>query len=284
MAVYNKTIVIHNQEQLGSHSLVEDIKRYLKGQSIHVVEHKFASHSKKYRPPPVDFAICIGGDGTALYSCRLLANQDIPILTINYGKFGFITEISPQDWQQELKKFLSGNYETENRILIDVDIMRDKRKIKRVRGLNDAVVSVAGISRLMHYMVYINHKLLAEYRADGLIVATPTGSTAYSVAAGGPILHPVLPALIVNPICPFSLSNRSLVIPDKQTVAIFPRYEAGIKTVLTIDGQDVTILRRDEYVVVKISKKYTKIVRSSSYSFYAALRQKLHWFGDSHVE
>lgn len=276
-----------NEEKSGAQDTSSQIVAYLRERDIQIAYFHYdprSASTERERVPQVDFAVCIGGDGTALHLCRALVGRKIPILTINYGQLGFITEFSPDNWREAIDSMLAGTYETEERILIDVEVVENDRVQTRMNALNDAVVSVAGISKLAHYTVYIGDQLLAEYRADGLIVATPTGSTAYSVAAGGPILHPALSVLIVNPICPFTLSHRPLVVPATEEVLVVPHYTPGVQTVLTVDGQETLSLEDTQQVRIKTSAEKVPIVRSDQYSFYEAIRQKLKWSGATHAE
>ena len=271
-----------------------NVAKYLQAHGITVRQYQ-SGHKSVRRYPLVDFAVCVGGDGTALFACRALAEQSIPILTINYGKFGFITEVSLDDWKQAVENLLQGEFETESRILIDISILRgagnDGEGGGRAsgsggtyRGLNDAVISVMGLSKIMNFAVFLNNQLLEEYRADGLIVATPTGSTAYSAAAGGPILHPTLRALVVNPICPFTLAHRPLVIPEDQRVLIKPSYGRNVRILLTIDGQEQIPLSPNDRIEVAVSEQVASIVRSENYSFFEAIQRKLGWSGAARSE
>jgi len=287
MGNIQQALIFSNRSKQGAGDVASEIGAYLR-------ECGIAPEAQLYDPhaPSIDlndiervsFAICIGGDGTALYLCRALVGYQIPILTINYGQLGFITEFSLDNWKDEIDRMRAGTYEIEERILIDVEVLQDGAAHAKMCALNDAVISVTGISRLMHYTVSIADQFLAEYRADGLIVATPTGSTAYSVAAGGPILHPTLPALIVNPICPFTLAHRPIVIPITEEINVVPHYIPATDTVLTVDGQETLPLDEGQRVKISASEKKALIVKSHRYSFYKAIRQKLKWSGATHVE
>lgn len=226
-----------------------------------------------------DLAISIGGDGTALYVCRALSATNTPILPLNFGNFGFITEVSQDEWQEEIDIILQDKIEIERRVMADVIVQRGRRIIKKFQGLNEAVVATAGISKLERFMVYLGDEKLGEFGADGLIVATATGSTAYSAAAGGPILHPELRALIVNPICPFTLSSRPLVIPEGQQVKIRLFKKLFTQVVLTVDGQLHLPLQPNDQIVVGVSHNNAHIVRTHRRTFYEVLSSKLGWSG-----
>ena len=286
----HKVLIFSNRRKKGAQDVAAQMVAYLKERGI-IAIYRYDSagapssdEADGERLPDVDFAICIGGDGTALHLCRLLVGRQIPIVTINYGQLGFITEFSSDNWRGAIDHVLDGTYELEKRILIDVHVMSGGALLSAMSALNDAVLSVVGISKLNQYEVHIGDQLLAVYRADGLIVATPTGSTAYSVAAGGPILHPALTALIVNPICPFALAHRPIVIPTTEEVRIIPRYIDGVNTVLTVDGQRTLLLEDGQQVRIKMSDTMVSLVRSERYSFYEAIRQKLKWSGATHAQ
>lgn len=276
-----KVLLFYNKEKTVAQEVAADVVAYLKQRQARIAHFRydpFSQHVTKSKwVPQVDFAVCIGGDGTALHLCRALMGRVIPIFTINCGQLGFITEFSVDNWQDGLDRILRQDYKTEERILLDVDVLGQRRVHTRMNALNDAVVAVAGISKLTHYSVYIGNQFLADYRADGLIIATPTGSTAYSVAAGGPILHPGLTTLIVNPICPFTLAHRPLVVPATEEIRIIPHDIRGVRMMLTVDGQQACQLEEAQQIRIRVSDDKVHIVRSEHYSFYKAIRQKLKW-------
>lgn len=283
-----KVLLFFNKEKGVAQEVAAAVIAYLKQRQVRIAHFRYDpldhNPSEHKWVPHVDFAICIGGDGTALHLCRALVGQAIPIVTINCGQLGFLTEFSANDWRDALERMFRKDYEVDERILLDVHVLEQREIRARMNALNDAVISVAGISKLSHYSVHIGNQFLASYRADGLIIATPTGSTAYSVAAGGPILHPSLTALIVNPICPFTLAHRPLVVPATEEIRIIPQNDHGIQTVLTVDGQQTCSIEKSQEVRIKASNSTVLIVRSESYSFYEAIRQKLKWAVATDVE
>lgn len=277
-----KVLIFCNKRKSGAEEVAARVVGYLKERKARIAHfhynpltHETADEDRWI--PQVDFAVCIGGDGTALHLCRALMGRRIPIVTINYGQLGFITEFAADDWREALERMFTKNYELEERIFLDVQIIGQRKVRSQMNALNDAVLSVAGISKLTHYSVYIGDQFLASYRADGLIIATPTGSTAYSVAAGGPILHPALTTLVVNPICPFTLAHRPLVIPITEEVRVVPHYTGGTQVVLTVDGQETRRLEESQQIRIRTADDRVLIVRSENYSFYEAIRQKLKW-------
>lgn len=226
-----------------------------------------------------DLAITLGGDGTVLFASRVLAGRNIPILPVNLGDFGFISEVGHEEWRQALERYETGDIAAGARIVLDVCLQRKGQQIAAFRGLNDAVIAAAGISKIVRYSVHLSRQYLGAYRADGIIVATPTGSTAYSAAAGGPILHPEMEALILNPICPHTLSHRPIVLPPEERVQITLTEHQRTDVALTVDGQSIAALQPLDVVTVVASDRRAHIVRSDRRTFYEVLRNKLNWAG-----
>lgn len=226
-----------------------------------------------------DLAITLGGDGTVLFASRVLAGHGVPILPVNLGEFGFISEVGRQEWRQALIAYLNDEIGIGARLVLDVCVERDGRRTCAFRGLNDAVISAGGISRMVQLSVDLSDQTLGMYRADGVIVSTPTGSTAYSAAAGGPILHPEMDALILNPICPFTLSHRPIVLPPDEVVRITVTPQQRTEIALTVDGQSLTKLEEGDSVTVRAAAERARIVRSDRRTFYEVLRSKLNWSG-----
>jgi NAD+ kinase len=231
-------------------------------------------------PEDTDLAITLGGDGTLLYGARCLAGLNVPILAVNLGDFGFITEISSSEWEDALISYLEGTLEVSRRVMFDAELRRGGKTLKRYSGLNDAVVRAGDFARIIALRVHLSGTYVARYRADGLIVATPTGSTAYSMSAGGPILHPEMDAFILNPICPFTLSNRPIVIPGQETCTLEIEAVQRTEIVLVIDGQEFCKLKPKDRVIFSKSARHTLIIKSDKRNFYEVLRSKLNWAGE----
>jgi NAD+ kinase len=259
--------------------LAEDIRTHLEANDIDVVVFGFKGKPAQPHLDDFDLAISLGGDGTVLFSSRILSSRNIPILAVNLGDFGFITEVSKNEWLDAFEKYRSGLLDVGNRILLSVVVVRNGHEIGHFTGLNDAVVSGAGISKIVKLSVSLSDVELGRYRADGIIVATPTGSTAYSAAAGGPILYPELDAMIINPICPFTLSHRPIVVPGAERICIDVEPQQRTKVILTVDGQTVTPLLPEDTVRIERSPVRARIIRSSRRTFYEVLRSKLNWSG-----
>jgi NAD+ kinase len=210
----------------------------------------------------------------------MLAARAIPILAVNMGDFGFITEISRNELIDAWSKFLDGRLGISERLMLAVSVRREGGEIASFLGLNDAVLSTKGISRMIRLKVYLSDMYVGRYRADGVIVATPTGSTAYSMAAGGPILHPEMEAFILTPICPFTLSNRPTVVPASESLRVEVEERQKAEIALTIDGQETFLLHPLDSVHVGRAPRKALIVRSDKRSFYEVLRTKLNWSGE----
>jgi NAD+ kinase len=246
----------------------------------------FVAHSRengidpdvKEKIPRCDLAFAFGGDGTLLFAARVFSAYGIPIAGINLGGLGFITEFREEEVLDCVECFLNGDHEYEHRMMLDVRIQRDGAVLQSESGLNDLVVTSGGISRLLEFEVSGDGRLIGSYRADGIIIATPTGSTGYSLAAGGPIVEPTMNALILCPICPHSLGARPLVLPGEEELHI--RILSQQRTVTaTIDGQIAIDLKDGDEVQVSKSNLVTKLVSVEKRSFFDIVREKLAWKG-----
>jgi NAD+ kinase len=231
----------------------------------------------------IDFVFSLGGDGTVLFSARVVESKGIPILAVNLGAFGFITEISRHEWKSAFEKFVEGELGLSRRIMVKVMVEREGKRLVSFRGMNDAVISGSGISKIVRLNVMLNKTSLGQYLADGIIVSTPTGSTAYSVAAGGPILDPEIEAFIINPICPFTLSNRPIVVSGTDVIFINVEREQRAEVILSIDGQEVIPLEKGDNVIFEKSRSKVLLVRSDRRNFYEVLRSKLNWSGGTNA-
>jgi NAD+ kinase len=226
-----------------------------------------------------DLIVSLGGDGTVLYAARVAAPHGIAILPINLGSFGFIAEIGRAEWPAAIDAWVDGKLPISERLMLSVEAWREGERLASFWAMNDATVSAQGIAKLIGFGIRMGKSSSVRYRADGVIVATPTGSTAYNLAAGGPVLHPEMEALIVNPVCPFTLSNRPLVVPANEAVEI--TMEEGRRTgaMLTIDGQVTFTLRPGDRIRVSGAPKKARIHVTKGFEFYELLRTKLAWSG-----
>ncbi len=226
------------------------------------------------RPP--DLYIVIGGDGTLLMAARAVAARPRPILGINLGGLGFLTETGPDEMEEILGEMLARRYALDPRIGLEVSVVRGGKTIMRQVTLNDAVINKSALARIIEIGLSIDRDHVTTYKSDGLIISTPTGSTAYSLSAGGPIVHPNLKAFLITPICPHTLSMRPLVVPDDSIAEITLR-TGDSEVYLTLDGQVGHPLRMKDRVRVRRSPQPILMVRSRHTSYFEVLRHKLHW-------
>ncbi|MDA3808761.1 MAG: NAD(+)/NADH kinase [Spirochaetaceae bacterium] len=284
MRSIKNVLIIVNRKKKDSSQITDDIQSYLKSLNIKIsVLSSGDKLSDTLSLPDFDLAISLGGDGTVLFAARLLVEFSIPIIPINLGTFGFITEVSKSEWQSAFDEYRSGLLGVSNRVMLDITVVRQNKDIKRFRGLNDLIINADGIAKLLSLNVDLNNDSLGKYRADGVIVATPTGSTAYSLAAGGPIIHPDMSSMILTPICPFSLSNRPIVIPSSDRITIIVEKEQRTQVILTVDGQEVFPLEPEDEIHITESEKRISIIRSDKRSFYEVVKTKLGWSGGNHA-
>lgn len=221
-----------------------------------------------------DLIIALGGDGTMLHAVRWMADMDIPILSVNFGGLGFLTEITQQELYSSLKDVLNGKFAIEERMMLEA-VIRGQTSFK---ALNDIVITKGVLARIISLKVLIDTEYLTTYQGDGMIVATPTGSTAYSLSAGGPIVIPDMKAIILTPICPHTLGVRPMVIPHLSKITIIIESDAqGI--MLTIDGQQGVNLNLHDEVEITYAEKPIKLIKPKKRSFYEVLRTKLKWGG-----
>lgn len=224
-----------------------------------------------------DIAIVVGGDGTLLDISRRVAPLDIPIAGVNLGRLGFLVDIQREAMHVTLKHILDGRYREEKRIMLGAEILRAGQSIHSSEALNDIVVSKGELARLIEYETLVDDYHVNSARADGIIVATPTGSTAYALSANGPILHPTLEAIALVPICPHTLSNRPLVINSSSTVTI-RMLDSGLQnTYVSFDGQSSVRLQDGDEVAIGMSKHRVRLLRPLDHSHYDVLREKLGW-------
>ncbi|HHJ18719.1 MAG TPA: NAD(+) kinase [Gammaproteobacteria bacterium] len=224
-----------------------------------------------------DLVIVIGGDGTLLDAARSLAEYDVPLLGVNTGRLGFLADVSPEEIGSQLDAVFSGSYQEENRALIHCDIIRDDQTIASGNALNDVVLHARDSVRMIEFETRINHQLVHLQRADGIVVSTATGSTAYALSGGGPILHPELDALALVPICPHTLSNRPIVIPGNREITIRLCPHTRTQAQVAFDGQENVDLEPNDAVIVRKIAKPLRLIHPEGYDYFHILRKKLHW-------
>jgi NAD+ kinase len=234
------------------------------------------SCSKQEMARKADLIVVLGGDGTLLSVARLVERPKVPILGVNLGGLGFITEVAVDELETVLEETLRGHYAVEKRMTLAVELRRRRVKPKKFRVLNDAVITKGARSRIIDLETHVGREYLCTYRADGLIISTPTGSTAYSLAAGGPILYPSLGAILLCPICPHTLTNRPIVVSSKSTIRVTLR-SAGDTVFLSPDGQQGMQLQDGDVIEVSDYGVPVSLIRMPSRGYFEILRNKLKW-------
>ncbi len=222
-----------------------------------------------------DLVVVLGGDGTLLSVARSIS---VPILGVNLGRLGFLTELARSELYPSLVKILAGDFQVEERSLFDVELRRSSGATTRYRAFNDAVIAKTALAKIIELEIKIAGRLVARYRSDGLIISTPNGATAYNLSAGGPILYPALQVAVLTPICPHTLSFRPIVVPDSEAIEVTlqtPREEVF----LTVDGQEGSSIGFRDTASIQRSRSTAKLIRVSDRSFYDSLRKKLKWGG-----
>jgi NAD+ kinase len=224
----------------------------------------------------VDLMLVLGGDGTMIATARMLGDKEVPVLGVNYGGLGYLAEFRVEELYTALQSILEGNYRLDTRVMLAVQLMRGNEEVTRTRVLNDAVINKSALARIIEIEAYLNHQYVNSFRADGLIVSTPTGSTAYNLSAGGPVIYPSMNAVVITPICPFTLSNRPIVVPDDAVI------ELCLKTrqedvALTLDGQVGFPLQVEDRVIIRKSRTTFNLVQPMNRNYFEVLRDKLRW-------
>jgi len=229
-------------------------------------------------PALVEMLIVLGGDGTLLSAARHVADAhtNVPIFGVNLGSLGFLAEVSHDELYDNLEKAMAGKLETEERMMLATSVIRDGRRIAGYRVLNDAVINKGALARMMQLKITVSDGYLTTLKADGLIVATPTGSTAYSLSAGGPIIHPAIHCFVVTPICPHTLSNRPIALPDTVVVSVCLTSQSEDVS-LTLDGQIGFPLKMNDVVEIERSRFKMRFIKHPAKSYYEILRTKLKW-------
>ena len=227
-------------------------------------------------PEGCDLVIVLGGDGTLLAAARAIAGREIPLFPVNLGHLGFLTAITVDELYPELERALKGEYRVAARRMLRCELHRDQRVVAEYEALNDVVLTKASLARMIEVETRVDNHFVCTYRADGLIVATPTGSTAYSLSAGGPIVFPSVSTLVITPICPHMLTNRPVLVPDESVINIISHAENG-QAYLTIDGQVGEPLLLGDHVICRRSEKSVHLIRPPRMMFFDVLREKLSW-------
>jgi NAD+ kinase len=250
------------------------VKVLIEEEIASIIKHK--GYSREDIRSKADLIVVFGGDGTLLSAARFVGERGIPILGINLGGLGFVTEIARDEIQEDIiDKIIAGKYRFEERIMLSADVYRKGKKINHYTALNDIVINKSALSRMVEIEIYINGQYATAFKADGLIISTPTGSTAHSLSAGGPILYPTLESFVMTPICPHSLTNRPIVLPDKFILEV--NIKNGKDVYLTLDGQEGFPLKVKDKVKIKKADFRTKFLIFHDKDYFQILRRKLKW-------
>jgi NAD+ kinase len=271
-------------------SVLIELATWLEARSLQPVFETYAARlagittgreivSKEELPKACDLIVLLGGDGTLIGMARRVARagMDVPIAGVNFGSLGFLTEITLGDLYPSLEGVLDGTAPIEERMMLHAKVLRGGACFTDELVLNDVVITKAALSRIIELSVSIGSDRVMQVRADGLIVATPTGSTAYNLAAGGPIVQPVVDALLLTPIAPHMLTNRPLVVTGTSTISVEPNMNGNDEVFVTFDGQSGHALQADDVVRIERARRPLCLVRSAQRSYFDVLRQKLKW-------
>jgi NAD+ kinase len=277
-----KVVVVGKRQRPQALPVVRQVARLVRKHGLKVAFDPHTARALGRKPasragmPSGDLYVVIGGDGTLLSVARATTARPRPILGVNLGGLGFLSEIGPEEVEPALDEVLRGRFAIERRMALEVTLMRGRRYAPLHRVLNDVVINKSALARIVNLELTIDGEFVTVYRADGLIVSTPTGSTAYSLSAGGPIIHPGMTALIIAPICPHTLTMRPLVVSESATVDVTLRSNDS-EVYLTLDGQVGHPLRGGDRVRVRRSRQPVFMVRAGRTNYYEVLRRKLRW-------
>jgi len=223
-----------------------------------------------------DLILVLGGDGTMIAAARLMGDAEVPVLGINYGGLGYLAEFRIEELYSALESILEGRYRLDHRVMLDVELVRGDESVTRNRVLNDVVINKSALARIIEIEAYLNQQFVNSFRADGLIVSTPTGSTAYNLSAGGPVIFPSMNAVVITPICPFTLSNRPIVVPDGAAIELHLKTDHE-DVALTLDGQVGFPLKVEDRVTIHKSETTFNLVQPANRNYFDVLRDKLRW-------
>jgi len=271
----NKAKAVNVMEQVCNY-LDDKRKDYiLEEASAGLLERRVKSQVYERLVDFADIVIVFGGDGTFLKAARTFAASDVPILGINLGQLGFLTDIEVEMLEDGLDKLLAGKYQIEERMILEGRVIRSKQLVSRLIAINDLVLTKGPFSRIIKLETFIDGEYITTYPGDGLIIACPTGSTAYSLSAGGPIVNPKMKSLIITPICPHTLNSRSIVTTEDEEIVV--KVDADHSEVmLTVDGQESFPILSDDIIKINKSNLVAKMIKLEGYNFYKILRNRLH--------
>lgn len=263
----------------------EELAAWLKNRGISVIAEPFAEATggrdhaetgESWIANEADLIVVLGGDGTMIATARLIGDAEVLVMGVNYGSLGYLTDFRIEELYSSLEVILDGNFSIDRRVMLGVEQWRGDRKLAKGRVLNDVVINKAALARIIEIEVHLNGLFVNAFRADGLIVSSPTGSTAYNLSAGGPIIYPSMNAVVITPICPFTLTNRPIVVPDDAEIELILENEnEGV--VLTLDGQTGYTMKTGDRAVIRKSRTTFNLVQPSNRNYFDVLRNKLKW-------
>jgi len=262
-------IIVTKPHQVEVAKAAADLAEWFKGRGV-------TATLDRDRAAGADLCVVVGGDGTLLSAARIMGEHQVPILAINYGGLGFLTEVTRGEMYDVLDRVLAGDSVTDSRMMIDVAVYRGDAEVERWHALNDAVIHKGTLARIIELEARVDDLYVTRFRSDGLIVSTPTGSTAYNVSAGGPVVYPTMLALVMTPICPHTLTNLPLILPADSRVEVVVR-SAPDEVYVTVDGQVGIKLASEDRVTVQKSKRSLQLIVPAGRNFFDVLRGKLKW-------
>ncbi len=274
----------------GVTDLLTELSDWLRARGCRVVGEEAARHllpdsievsTKEGLAAVADLVIVVGGDGTMILAARIIGKRPIPVVGINFGYLGYLTEFTPETIYPVLENVLTGRYTTDVRMKLETIVVRDGEEVLRAEVINDCVLTKSMLARLVPVQCHIDGKFVSVFHADGLIISTPTGSTAYSLSAGGPIIHPGMGAVVITPICPHTLTNRPLVVADTSQIELHLTGARGTVNVedvfLTLDGQTGCPLTPEDRIIIRKSESVLTLVEPENRNYFKVLRDKLKW-------
>ena len=281
----DKKVGIVVKEDIEAKRKADELEHWLRSRNIDVIskenlppKNRVADEDKFFAPHDLFCVFVLGGDGTFLSAVRWIGDQDIPIIGVKFGEVGFLAETVEDNLFSAAESVLNNQFLTESRMRLLVKVTRKEKELVCETVLNDIVINKGALARLAHIETYINDHYLTTYSADGLIVATPTGSTAYSLAAGGPVIHPAVPGILMTPICPFTLTNRPLIIPDSACIKIKLEKKSS-DIMLTFDGQAGLEINEKHTIIIQKSLYPVKMITLPDQHYFDVLKAKLRWSG-----
>ncbi|WP_342130719.1 NAD kinase [Hydrogenophaga sp. OTU3427] len=282
---FRHVAIVGKYQALGSRDALDGIAHFLHGEGCDVAMERDTAHNTglmQYGALDVDdigarcdLALVVGGDGTMLGIARQLARHGVPLVGINQGRLGFITDVAYGDYPDKLRPMLRGVFDEDRRALIEANVWRDGRCVFQATALNDVVVNRGPAASMIELRVAVDGRFVANQRADGLIIASPTGSTAYALSAGGPLLHPAIAGWVMAPIAPHTLSNRPIVLPSDGEISV--ELVSGKDASANFDMQTFTELMHGDRIIVKRSPHQLRLLHPTGWSYFDTLRKKLHW-------